>query len=81
MEKLLVFLLFMTFNTHAYEVNIYDSSDPKKAVIEVIDDCNYSHKLIVDKNKLSDNKVLQWVDTLFDRNYYCQKNNVKNVDK
>jgi hypothetical protein len=79
MERL-IFLLFLSLQANAYEVNIYDSSDPKKAVVEVVDDCNYSHKLVVDKNKLNNNKVLHWIDILFDENYYCQKNNVKTVD-
>lgn len=76
MPKLIyiIFGLIISNPSLAYEVNIYDASEPNKSVIEVVDDCNYSHKLIISTNELNNSKVLNWVNFLLDSNKYCKKN-------
>lgn len=47
-----------------YEVNNYASSEPGMTVIEVIDDCKYSHKLLILEELLETHKIQDWLELL-----------------
>lgn len=65
----------VSISSWAYDVNIYQASEPNKSVIEVVDDCGNSHKLVIDNKNINSYKVLDWLDLLFVSGKYCQKNN------
>lgn len=55
----------------AYEANIYDiPHDPKNVIIEIVDDCKYSHKLLISKEKLASGYAFDWLQMLFESGEY-----------
>lgn len=61
---LIIFILLTHSITFAYEVNIYDAPHRNKIVIELIDDCNFSHKLVTSIENASTYKSTDWLELL-----------------
>lgn len=65
MSKYLILLLFQwTFSAQAETVEIYDSSEPGMVVVEVVDDCEFSHKLLISLKNAATHKSTDWVELL-----------------
>ena len=66
--NIILVLLMILFSqiSYSYEINIYDSvSYSKSVVIEVIDDCKFSHKLLISLENSKTDKVTDWMELLF----------------
>jgi len=79
--KIITFGLVISSTAWGYDVNIYQASEKNKSVVEIVDDCGLTHRLVIETKKLSNNEVLDWADKLFDTGAYCTKNSVKTIDK
>ena len=73
----LIISLFVCQSIWAHEVEIHNlKHDPDNVVIEIIDDCKYSHKLLISKEKLSSGYAVEWLQMLFESgeyNKFCKK--------
>jgi hypothetical protein len=66
MKLLISFILFYSSITFAYDVNIYHTSRPGYVLIELVDDCQMSHKLLIQEKNLYTNTKDDWVALLFE---------------
>jgi hypothetical protein len=62
--KLILLILFWCNISFAYTVDIYDATESGMVVIEAIDDCNYSHKLLISLQNASTHKPTDWIELL-----------------
>jgi hypothetical protein len=64
MVKLILVILFSFNISYAYDVNIYDSAEKGRVVIELVDDCSYSHKLVIDLDRAATFIPHDWFELL-----------------
>lgn len=64
MKILTIIILMYSSISNAYEVNSYASSESGMTVIEIVDDCNFSHKLLISEEKVGTFKVMDWLELL-----------------
>lgn len=49
-----------------YAISIYSSPSYKdKSVVEIVDNCNKSHRLLISNDDLKDGKALKWLENLY----------------
>lgn len=71
MNKLIIIFMIFSQSIFGYEVEIHNlKHDPENVVIEVVDDCKYSHKLLISKKKLSSGYAIEWLQMLFESGEY-----------
>ena len=64
MKLLTILILCYSSISNAFEVNSYASSERGMTIIEIIDDCDFSHKLLISEDSLGSHKVSDWLDLL-----------------
>lgn len=68
MKIIISLILLISIPSFSYEVNLYDSPTYKnKVIIEIIDDCDKTHKLELNKTDLGTSKTLKWLKNLVDK--------------
>lgn len=66
-KSLLICITFFLYanSASAELINIYDSvSNPGHIVIEAVDDCNFSHKLLISLELSTGHKPTDWLELL-----------------
>lgn len=69
MNIIKLFIVFTTFwsigfSARAEKIEIYDASEPGMIVIEAVDDCEYSHKLLISLENAVTQKSTDWISLL-----------------
>ena len=61
----IVYTVFWSMGLSAHsEVNIYDASEPGYIVIEAIDNCDFSHKLLIPLKLADSHRPTDWLELL-----------------
>lgn len=60
----IVYTLFASSASADPTVEIFDASEPGMIVIELIDDCSFSHKLLIPLTLAATYKTSDWFDLL-----------------